>query len=312
MALEELIVALSEFGEVKQRKRSNVIKVLTDEDPSERPGILAQIALKLSSTVEDTEPGISSIGHVKYDQYRIVVKPKSAQEDGSNGIANEITFVDQLKQLQTPFNLVFTGKNGIVFYANTVVDVKRVGHEGSKADIELTAANNFVYKMSLKKDNAKMWESADTLYAEKGKLAIEKALQSNLVSLVVYSSLDGKIRKTTDGNIVLRLSKEIYTEATPEEKQLTVFGEEGRVCVLKKTFSENDFQDIQPNNTIIVDCSKVYYDIEHLEDTEDDVVFYIRNDCTRNNKKLGLAGIRIIAGYRSRVIKKSEKINLGD
>lgn len=315
MDFEQLSSVLTEFGEVK--KQNKVIKVLVDEDATERRLILEQISDKLSTEIDDTEPRTSALGLIRYDGYKIVVKPKDAQEDGSNGVDNEVAFVDIVKSKlgSEPINLMFRGSNGIVFYANNVVDVERISDQyinGEKADIELHAANNFVYKLSLKKDSAKMWESADTLYADKAKLAIEKALEGNVVNLTIYHTADGKIKRAADGNLVVRMSKEIYLEATPEEKQAAVFGNDikDNGAVIKKTFSEKDFIQEQGNSTIIVDCSKVYYDIEHLEDTEDDVVFYIRNDCTRNNKRLGLAGIRIIAAYRSRVVKKSEKIHL--
>lgn len=87
------------------------------------------------------------------------------------------------------------------------------------------------YNISVKKDNAEMWESADSLWGQKAAEYVKKLEKK------------GKITLQQEKTGHFTITPNIAIEATADEARDVVFGSDilGQGVVITKTFRESDF-----------------------------------------------------------------------
>jgi len=268
------------FSILTNKNRIEVMKELEKEIQKEIP-----------EAKWDISSSGSSIGNIVIGKFKLGVKPKSRQGKSSFGLENEMTLFNILDEIliNKPINIIFsTGKKE--FKIENAVSYKDVGNNTKnrkKADIIIFDDKGKKYFISIKKDNAENWESADSYYADKAKKIIDKLISQDKIKLEPY-------RKG------FKLNKNIGILANKKEIKDVVFGSDilGNGCVIKKTF---DGKYVIKDENVIIKVSEIITNLSEIPENEK-VYFLIRNDITRNNPKL-YKGIRILAVMKSRINK---------
>lgn len=264
-------------------------------DGVNRIDLLKQIESLFSSIGAKYDPnkGSSSVGAVVVGKYSIGAAPLSKQGKRSAGLDNEDTLILQLNTLlrDGPLHVEFVG-GGKIFRVENVKQVKEVGRDTSgrkKSDVNLITMGGTSIPVSLKKDNAEMWESADSYYSIKAKKIIDD--QVNL----------GKAK--LEGTSIKKIIPNIAVKATIQETNDVVFGSDiirDNGAVLYKTYSSSDFTIDESGETIIVKVSEIYRTVAEVEKGKQSVYFLIRNDSSRKGSKI-YPGIRVLAVGKSRI-----------
>ena len=288
---ENLVNSLVSLGYDKIKKISgNKLAVLVDDN---RVTTLEKINKNIKGSIYDRKPSSdSSVGRVNISGFSILAKPASKQGSASAGVENEQIIVDNInKRTKTgPINVVFVAKNKKFTVLNCTKAIQ-VGGDTSgrkKADIVLIDSKNKRYPISIKKDNAETWESADSYFGLTAAKIIKKAIKD-------------KKTKIISENGYFKIEPNIAVESTKSEKQDVVFGSdlENGGAIVTKTFSKSSFFD--DGDTLIVDCSHIITTLSDVKGDKD-VYFLIRNDKTRKSLK-EYPGIRILAVYAKRINK---------
>lgn len=297
MNYETIINLLKNAGYSDIKKISGVkIGVLTDGN---RVKVLEDIAKKLHGTY-DAKPGSdSSAGRVRVSTFSIVAKPKSRQGRASAGVDNEHTLVDYINEASKsgPINVIFhSGRKK--FEVLGCVKATAVGSDTAgrkKADIVLYDKQNHQYPISIKKDNAEYWESADASFSTQAAEIIDKAVKAGVTNVKHMGSY-------------VMIEPNIAVEATREEKMAVVFGSDilNRGAVVTKTFSSSSFK--QDEDTHYIDCTDIITSLSDVIGTDKDVYFLIRNDKTRKSIK-GYPGVRVLAAYKKRINKNVKVVS---
>jgi hypothetical protein len=289
------ILAQLGFDNVEQAKNKIVVKVSN----SERLNALTFIIESIGG-YHDVNSSYSSIGCIVKDQFKIIIKPIEKQGDGSAGKPNENFLFNKL--IENPVKqIVFTSdKKNIVI--NDVVNVnncskKSIPKNRLKTDIEIFTENS-KFNISLKQDNAEIWESADSYC-------------SKLVHTYVnYLEKEKKINLECN-EYYCKVKPEIGIECNEKEAMDVIFGEDiyNQGTVITKTFCNDDF--LFEKDSVNINVSSI---IENLDDLKSyqKPFFHIRNDKTRN---CGIKGLRTLAVYQKRInpnvlkILKEERID---
>jgi hypothetical protein len=288
--LDTIKMQLTSLGFINQKVISNKkIAVLIN---SNRIDALQKIQKAIPGSVYNTIPTAgSSIGKVIVDGFNILAKPASKQGSASPGVENELILVNTIQEMVKtgPINVIFKGKNKsfeiLGCKSARAVGADTVGRK--KADIVLTDSKNKIYPISIKKDNAEIWESADTYFNQEAQKIIEKAINENKAKLVAESSY-------------FKIEPNIAVKATIQEKRSVVFGsdiENNGGAVITKTFSTQSFT--KNEDQLIIECSNIITNISDVTGDKD-VYFLLRNDKTRKSIK-NIPGIRILAVYKTRI-----------
>lgn len=291
--VEKLLISL---GYDKLKKLSaNKIAVLTNDN---RILTLEKIQKGIKGSVYDDKPGSdSSAGRVKVGSIAILAKPASKQGKASAGVENEDMLVGYINSSckSGPMNVIFSGDNK-TFGVFGCVEAKSVGADTAgrkKADIVLIDYKGKKYPISIKKDDAETWESADSYFSAEAKRIIDKAIERGETKLIHHGSY-------------FTIEPNIAVEATAQEKRDVVFGSDiqGDGCVITKTFNTKSFE--TQDDIIHIDVTNI---IETMADVKGpkDVMFLIRNDKTRKSIK-EYPGIRILAAYAKRINKNVKRV----
>ena len=275
---------------------SNKISVLTDEN---RVKVLENIQKKIKGSRYDTRPSSdSSVGRIVIGSISILAKPASKQGKASAGVGNEMMVVEMINQyaLKTGIDVIFKATNK-TFTVLNCVKAEQVGGDTAgrkKADIRLIDHKGNIYPISIKKDNAETWESADSYFSEEAKIIIENAIKNKKTRLI-------------DQGTYFTIEPNLAVKATIKEKQDVVFGSDLQPngCVITKTFTANSFK--LKNDKLIIQCSNIIRTMQDVKGDKD-VYFLIRNDKTRKSIK-EYPGIRILAAYEKRINKNVVVVN---
>lgn len=275
--------------------------VYTKED---RQTFLIQLANEFGGHYKPQPTSFSSSGYVDYGGFKLIAKPEKGAGAKAAGIDNEDALINQLNHYtsqHTQLNITFKSAH-MKYHVKDVVVTESVGTDTKnrkKADVTITTRDGKKVPISVKKDKAEMWESADRYWS------------SNTTNTIKHLLSKGDI-KMEDKDGIYKIAPAVGIEATPEEKRAVVFGSdiEGQGCVVQKTFSPGDFSYCFKSNELTVDVSHI---IEKQEDIKGshDVWFMIRSDCTRRSVP-DYPGIRTLAVYESRMTKKVKRYNRGD
>lgn len=220
----------------------------------------------------------------------IVVKPIL---EHTNGMLNEKIILNQLRyHLETPKDIKFISNNYVI-QLNEVTQANLMplnAHSNHKTDLVLTRKDHFPFHISLKKDNAQQWESADTYFADQA-----QDLINNSKALL------------HDNGSYYRIDPNIATKATFDEQQHMVFGNDLDVngAVMIRSFANADFQRI--GNTLEINVSQIIQSQSDLKEDQQ-VYFLIRNDKSRRSIP-NLPGLRCVAIFKKRLRKSTEIIN---
>ena len=307
---------LKKFGTVKIS--GNSFKVLLEDGSTKaRTDFLTtlnDIFVGYKPKIMNDNPNFSSVGYLKIDQFRVAGKPAKRQGMGSAGLGNESTFINSInnaiKKTGGSIDICFKGGNNVDFMAKDITRAKEMGREtagGAKSDVDLIGATT-TYKISLKQDNAEMWESADTRYGAFIKERIEVAQRGGLVELEpVMDSM--KKPKMNQGQTVVKLVPESKINISLAEQKSVVFGsdlKEGTGIVVKRTFRQNDFT--YENDCLNITCSKIFRNISDVRRAGETPTILIRSDSSRNSKTLGIPGLRIIVSIENARVKRAQAI----
>jgi len=315
--LQEVLVALG--YELKEANPPSKLKaVVLLDSKTNRVSELEKIATLIGGEYVRSVSGSSVGGTIiqtqaaKSKRFVVLAKPKSRQGLGSAGVGNEKLCIDNirdiLKNTGEPIDVILVDKQNRKFKASNVVDCVHVGTDTKgrkKADIILIGQKKN-YPISLKQDNAGMWESADKYWRENALRTIEALQRSRKIKLKELAGKSG----------VYKIEPEVLVACTPEEIQDVVFGSDilPNGCIVKRTFSSPDFEYNGDKNTLTIQTS---YLIRNMEEANDEMYvpkILLRNDSSRLSPK-GIPGVRLIAMFGKRGaalnISLSERRKLG-
>ena len=243
---------------------------------------------------DKTPRGSSSIGVIKVGGNTIMVKPASRQGRASGGLENEDSLRAAVEAVVAespgPITVKFAG-GGKEYIVDNVIGARDAGSDTKgrkKSDLNLITESGVV-PISIKKDNAAYWESADTYWGEEAAGHIEELLQAGDIDMV-------------DKGGYYNVVPNFAVRASPEERVSVVFGSDilGNGAVVKRTFSPDDFSFDADTNVLTVAVSEIITDVSDLDGSQMDVWFLVRNDKTRNSVP-GYKGIRVLAAYEKRI-----------
>lgn len=288
--IETLITTLADIGYKDVKKITDKkVAVLTDKN---RVTTLEDIQVKLKGQYDNTPSSESSVGRVRIQQFQILAKPAGKQGKASAGVGNEDFLVDYINEVAKTgaINVVFKSPNK-TYIVNGCKHATSVGTDTAgrkKADVLLHDINGKSYPISIKKDDAETWESADSYFSAEAKQIIEKAIAKNKTKLVYH-------------NTYYTIEPNIAVTAKLAEKKAVVFGSDLQDggAVVTKTFASSSFN--QVDDTLTVTVSNIITKLEDVKGDKD-VYFLIRNDKTRKSIK-EYPGIRVLAAYKKRINK---------
>jgi len=290
---------LKAMGYSNFKPMSGVTLAILLDDGSQRARLasMAKIEIDLADLGAewDKKPrSTSSIGVIKVGGNTIMVKPAGRQGRSSGGLENEDSLRSAVEAVTTespgPLTVKFIGA-GKEYIVDNVIGAKDAGSDTKgrkKSDLNLLTKSGVV-PISIKKDNAAYWESADTYWGKKASQHIEKLSQAGEIDMV-------------DRGGYYNVTPNFAVRATPEERTAVVFGSDilGNGAVIKRTFSPADFSFDVKTNTLNVAVSEIITSMSDLEGSPMDVWFLVRNDKTRNSVP-GYRGIRVLAAYEKRI-----------
>jgi hypothetical protein len=290
--LKKKVTAVLGHDKFKDKTKTS-FQVLVDG--VNRMAVMKQIESIFSSIGAKYDPnkGSSSIGAVVIGKFSIGVAPLSSQGKKSAGLDNEDTLLLQLNNFlrDGPLHVEFiTGNKS--FRVEDVKHAEEVGRYTSgrrKSDVNLVTMGGLKVPISVKKDNAEMWESSDSYYSKKAKDVIDEQVRAGKVKL--------------EGIAIKKVIPNIAVKASTKETADTVFGSDilkNKGAVLYKTFYSSDFSINVSGDTITVKVSEIYRTVAEVERGGHAVYFLIRNDASRKWSKI-YPGIRVLAVGKSRI-----------
>jgi hypothetical protein len=310
--LQQILSKLEAYGSVKVS--GNRIRVcIPSKSRDERLTVLRRACAEFQdfcAVLLNDRPDYSSIGYIQIDNFKICVKSLRQQSSLSPGISNEQVLVNKIdKYIKTIgcINLIFYC-NGFQIKYDDVVDCyatkNRKLHKGrNKADMVIETVKS-KYGVSIKQHDAERWESADTSFGAVARQKLEQAITSGKTQLVQATDSDGNpIYRSGDATRpVMRLATELYWRMDEHDQRKIIFGDD--VCeggaVIVNTFNDAHFAYDSDTRTLRVACDRLYTPSTPIR-CEDQPYWMIRNDITRNCKKLGILGLRIESVFESRI-----------
>jgi len=206
----------------------------------------------------------------------------SRSEPGGAGKSNEEKFISTLNQLIEQVGGIATIKITSPEYTETfsginqVVDSSKTGAgKGDKSDAQFISSNSVKANISLKQDGGFRWASVASTYKDFINKFIQKGIDKQLpkLSLEPNPNSSGKylMFDPTTGD---RVTKVIVPDFPMDDIEGWVFGPETpKVIVVSRTWKESDFS--ISGDTITVQASHIYKNLEDLETEGMDPVFYI-------------------------------------
>jgi len=174
-----------------------------------------------------------------------------------------------------------------------VIGVEEVGRDTSgrkKADVRLKIKGGGKIPISIKKDNAEIWESADSYYSSIAKKVVDR------------EELRGTISIEQKGPIS-SMQPNLAIKTTNSEKRDVVFGSDllNKGFVVVRSFRGSDFQMSKDGDMLYVYVTQIIDKVSDLKG-KDDIFFLIRNDSSRKGSKIR-PGLRVLAVKGTRINK---------
>ena len=291
ISVDMIELRLFKMGYTIKRDSSRMVSVLVDTN---RVDVLEKIAKEFVDlkAYYDPNKGSSSVGAVVVGSFTIKARPASKQGKKSAGLDNEDAMIDNIKMFVKggPIHVNITDGKKSYRYED-VIDIKGVGGNTTgrkKADVILVLKNGTEIPISIKKDNAEMWESADSYWATIAKKIVDR------------EEANGTITVSPKGG-VSAISPNIAIKADDVEKKAVVFGNDllGKGFVVIRTFRATDFKLNETGETLNITVTKIIDKMSDLKDTHE-IYFLIRNDSSRKGSKIR-PGLRVLAVNSTRI-----------
>lgn len=295
-------------------QNSKRIRLLTNNNERK------QVMDKLISKGYKFDPNFtgSSLGAViAKDGTAVMVKPRDKQGAGSVGLDNEHFFINKINEFTQdgPINVIFKGNNKTLKYNNVskALEVGRDTKGGKKADVKLLdESGKVISNISIKKNNAQIWESADRRYKNLTNILVKKLLNGDFKTVSLRKSTK------TDKNNIYRLYNPktdkdlgiiVIKDLPKEDNESIIFGTDvPKTVVIKQTFEDSNFNFI--NGVLTIKVNFIASSLNDIEGTEYEPILVYRHDVTRPNTY----GLRPIVHYKSFSYKndmiKSSQIEL--
>jgi hypothetical protein len=259
-----------------------------------------------------TPTSFSSIGYFMYGKSKFGIKPSNKQGDKSAGLDNESTFVNTINSLliDGPKDIKITGNENSVVYKN-ITQTKGTGRstsDYSKSDVNFFDGETDKGGLSLKKDNAIYWESADVRFSKEVKNLVNAIIDGKLGPEISYEPLKD-FKGKSDPDIIRMYNKKdnkpiagIVVKDLPEQdiKQV-IFGNDN-VPVAIRTWKPSDFEVV--GNTIIANATKLYIDLKDVEKDKALPILNIRHDKTRRSTR----GLRALLQTEKSLYKEDDAL----
>jgi hypothetical protein len=240
-----------------------------------------------------TPTSFSSIGYFMYGQSKFGIKPGEKQGGKSAGLDNEDIFINNINSLleEGPKDVEITSGDKTITFKN-VTQVQGTGRstsDYSKSDANFYSNNKDLGGVSLKKDNAIYWESADVRFGKEVKNLVNAIIDGKLGDKVSYVPLTDT-KGNPDPIIIKMYNKEedkpisgVIVDDLPEQDVKQVIFGNDNVPVVIKTWRPSDFK--LEGDTIIVKADKIYKDLDDVEKDNALPVLNIRHDKTRRSSR---------------------------
>lgn len=293
-------VLVNTFGYITKKKGNNIVIMadLPDRGQKEfRIELMQKLAIQLSKITKlkviynPTQTSISTIGFVEIIGNPVKILVKDATKQGVNraGVANEhqlATLIQQEIDQRGSVSITFVDSKGKTLIAKNITAVKTSGTEtkgGKKADVVLFGKNMEI-PISIKKLNADVWESADSLFGKRAREILLKLRKERKIKITEVG------KREVRGNLVpvYKLNREVVVEPTPEDAMRAVFGSDlnPKGGIIIQDFQPHHFK--QLDNKITVECYAV---IKSNEDIPESHVMYFLIKNFPGRAALGFYGI---------------------
>ena len=267
---------------------------------------ILKVALPEHKPQYSPDTSISSLGGAIFPDSPVIVLVKDTGKQGekSAGIANELeiaSILESVIETYGPSTITFVDPRGKKMTIKNCTSVDVAGRDVSdrkKADVVLTSENGSL-PISIKKLDADMWESADSMFGARARVILDKLVKDKVVKLTKIGD-----RKSKSGTVpVYELSKEIVIEPTEAEALNAIFGSDlnPKGGVVIQTFKPEHF--VQDKNNVTVKAHAVIASAADIPSSHL-MVWLLRNDSSRNGGSLGIAGLRPLGVTLARGIGK--------
>jgi len=302
------------FGFITKKKGNTIVIMadLPDKRQKEfRIEMMQTLAVQLTKLLKmkviynPTQTSISTIGYVEIIGNPVKILVKDATKQGVNraGVANEhqlATLIQQEIDQRGSVTITFVDPAGKNLVAKNITAVKTSGSDtkgGKKADVVLYG-KNIEIPISIKKLNADVWESADSLFGKRAREILLKLRKEKQVKITEVGKRDVR------GELVpvYKIDREIVVEPTPEDAMRAIFGSDlnPKGGIIIQDFQPHHFK--QLDNKITVDCYAV---IKNKEDIPESHVMYFLIKNFPGRAALGFYGIGTQAVTMIRAFGKS-------
>jgi hypothetical protein len=305
---------LKKLGYKDIKRAGNFLIVVVEIPPkSKNMEFRVEVMKKIAAGLQATFPGTiynpiqstkSSIGFVDIPNNPIKVLVKDTKKQGTKraGVANEhqlVALIQEQIQAYGKVDVFFQDDRGRRLEVPDVINIVASGtdtKDRKKADVVLHSALSKV-PVSIKQENAEVWESADTLFGARARQIIDKLKKDGLVNLNQINQIQVKGQLLP----VYKLDKEIVVQPTSQDAMQAVFGSdlnpEGGIIV--QDFQPHHF--VQYDDTIIIDCYAV---IKTQEDIPESHLMYFLIKNMPGRASLGYYGLGTQAVTMSRAFGK--------
>lgn len=288
----------------KRTKSQNANIIIVEISDGNRIETQQEIAKYIHGEVDSHPLNVSSIGCVKVGNVKILVKTAGRTGKNSAGVENEHMLVDAINAVCNKTNkidLKFQDQNGKVFMCKNVSGADAVGTDTAnrkKADL-IIHGSEYEYPISLKKDNAEIWESADSYEGEEALAILDAALGNGVTSI------------EEDDNGIAKISPSIAWKADDSKSADVVFGSDimPTGCIIQKTFGRQVLQQTGADEWTC-NVTTVMTSLDDIPESHE-VWFLLRNDSTRTLAKK-IKGLRVLAVFKSRVVGSKKNVVLVD
>jgi len=282
----------------------NKIKLLVPA--KERKNVIDTLVSKLKYTWDRDLKGSSIGGVIGKDGTIIIPKPAEKQGGGSAGLGNESFLVNKINQTVEevgPITVVFKSKGKTIKY-NKVDAAEEAGRDtagGKKSDIRLLSNGKVIGNLSLKQENASMWESADKRYKDLMIKLVNRLINKPYTNLGLAQSDKKDIYRLYNPKTDEEYGGIIITGLDKSDINSIVFGTDTpKTVVVKETFDESDFS--LSGNVLTVTVHDLLTDIKDIEGSKYEPILVIRHDSTRT----ATYGLRPIVYNKDFVYKGNE------
>jgi hypothetical protein len=325
-AREEFVKVIRQFGfEITNEKERGRVLVI-ETDMANRLSVLTHLGNTLQrigiGCYHPENQKHSKLGCVEAYNGSVSLIVKPSVSGTRAGIANEDMLLKHIKEAQraskwAPITIVFRDHRGIEEVIWNVTDCWPIIHSGrNKADIIIEYDSGAHVNISVKKDSAQSWESADSYYGRRASETLDSLRYLGLENLENFAVRANR-REARDvifgddchGDGVSDLFEPVQ-RGTEEASQRydqrmgdVVYAESPRGAVIIRTFTEEDFEYKErigkDKRVLFINTSCI---LKTLKDVTEELwpYFLFRKDSSRNSEHLP-KGYRCVASFASRV-----------